>query len=120
MSERYEFPFTANSAYGHAVDLLGTLAGEGECVIDIGCGFGAVAEPCRAMGYTYLGFDLDVAGVKSLRERGFEAYETDLLDESHFEEMLLEALADRSLAGVLMLDTLEHTPWNTSPTPMRS
>jgi SAM-dependent methyltransferase len=108
MSERYEFSFSANSAYGHAVDLLRTQAGEGECVVDIGCGFGAVAEPCRALGYTYLGFDLDVAGVKSLRDRGFEAYEADLLDESHFEEALQECLGDRSLAGILMLDTLEH------------
>lgn len=108
MSERYEFPFSTNSAYGHAVDLLRSLAGEGECVVDIGCGFGAVAESCREMGYTYLGFDLDVAGVKSLRDRGFEAYEADLLDESGFEETLLECLGGRSLAGVLMLDTLEH------------
>ena len=108
MSERYEFPFSVDSVYGHAIDLVRTLASDGECIVDIGCGFGAVAEPCRALGFTYLGFDLDVAGVKSLRERGFEAHETDLLAESRFEETLLDCLGDRSLAGVLMLDTLEH------------
>jgi glycosyltransferase involved in cell wall biosynthesis len=97
MTGRYQFPFSTNSAYGRAVDLLSNLANEGGCVMDLGCGFG-----------TYIGFDLDIAGVKSLRERGFEAYETDLLEDSSIEETLAGYLGDRILAGVVMLDVLEH------------
>ena len=108
MPERYEFPFSANSVYGHAVDLMQKVAGEGECVIDVGCGHGAIAEPCRALGYTYIGFDLDVVSVKSLRDRGFEAHEINLLAESAFEATLVECLGERTLAGAFMLDTLEH------------
>src|SRR4051794_21093689 len=108
MSGRYEFDFAPDTVYGNVVELIREVFGSGECVLDLGCGYGAIAEPCRDLGYTYVGFDEDVDSVKAVRDRGFEAYEIDLLDVASLGGAIREALGDRSLAGVVLLDTLEH------------
>ncbi len=108
MPGRYEFSYTPNSVYGHAVALVERVFGDGECVIDLGCGYGAIAEPCTDLGYTYVGFDLDPDSAKALRNRGFEAHTVDLRNVADFAANIGEAIGQRSIAGVVMLDTLEH------------
>lgn len=76
-------------------------------MLDLGCGFGAVAEPCRRLGLTYVGADLDDDGPSDLRGRGFEAHTLDLAVDG-LGDRLTAVLAGRRLAAVCLLDTLEH------------
>jgi SAM-dependent methyltransferase len=108
---RYHFAFGEGTPYAHAVALLSEHAAvPGGVVIDLGCGFGAVAEPVRALGLEYLGVDSEPAGIKDLVGRGMEVLVGDL---GRPEELMAEvagALGGRPLAAILMLDSLEHLP----------
>jgi SAM-dependent methyltransferase len=111
MPGRYEFSYTPNSVYGHAVALVERVFGcpaGGECIVDLGCGYGAIAEQCTELGYTYVGFDLEPDSAKAVRNRGFEAHTLDLRDFAGLAASVAEAIGDRSIAGIVMLDTLEH------------
>jgi hypothetical protein len=108
MPGRHEFSSTTKSVNGHALDLVREMFGPGECVVDLGFGDGTIAEACRDLGYTYIGFDRDRDSIKALRDRGFEAHEFDLLDVEAIGPAVLEALGARSLAGLTMLDTLQR------------
>ena len=105
----YDFAFGEHTPYANAMALLRAhLPRGGEVVVDLGCGFGAVAEPVRQLGLAYLGVDSQPAGVKDLLGRGMEAMVDDL---SNPEEVLADldrALGGRQVAAVLMLDAIEH------------
>jgi SAM-dependent methyltransferase len=86
------------------------VAVTGGVVVDLGCGFGAVAEPVRELGFEYLGVDSEAAGVKDLVGRGMEVLVGDL---GRPEELLADVsgcLGGRPVAAMLMLDSLEHLP----------
>ena len=69
----------------------------------------ARAEPVRDSGLTYLGLDVDPAGLASLERRGFETAIIDLeLPEAELTARLQEILGGRELGFVVMLDVLEH------------
>ena len=108
MGEIYKHSFQTLSVYGHAVALLDSLKAEPGVHVDIGCGYGAIAEPIRDMGRDYLGLDLAEDGLASLRDRGFQVATIDLSDIDGARASIRAALAGRRLTSLSMLDTLEH------------
>jgi 2-polyprenyl-3-methyl-5-hydroxy-6-metoxy-1,4-benzoquinol methylase len=109
MPERYHFDFADNTVYGAVVDLARRFRDQsGEVVVDIGCGFGAIAEPVRDVGLTYLGFDLDPGGLADLEARGFEAAPIDLASVKETIATIEQQLDGRRLAALVMIDALEH------------
>jgi len=91
----YDNAFQTDNVYGHALDLLvrHRLRAPAEGIhLDIGCGYGRIAEPLVAkLGLKYVGCDADPAGLQSLRERGFETHQVLL--------RLIENFRPRKAAG---------------------
>lgn len=111
MPDTYRFAYSPQSVYGHAVELVRRhRRRDGEVVVDLGCGFGAVAEPLRDLGLTYLGVDVDPDGLKDLAERGFETLRADTSDEDAAMAAVVDRLAGRPLAAIVSVDLLEHVP----------
>jgi len=107
--ERYRFQYQERSVFEKAIGLLSRLRNpDGKVVIDLGCGYGAIAELVRDAGLTYLGFDVDAAAVNDLRARGFEATIADLSDGGRAATMIEHQLGSRSLTAIVMIDVLEH------------
>jgi hypothetical protein len=106
--ERYRFGYTGDGVYGRAVDLVLEHARSAGVHLDLGCGFGAVADPLRDAGLTYVGADRDPASLNDLADRGFETIEVDLEDVPATVAALNKMLAGRDLASLSLLDTLEH------------
>ena len=108
-SERYRNAYDEVSVYANVVELLQRhRPTEGSVVLDLGCGFGAIAEAVRDLGLTYIGFDNDASSVKDLIDRGFEASEVDLSDPSRLQSFIESQLNGRPLAAITTLDFLEH------------
>ncbi len=106
---RYQFQYQETSVYARVMSLVTSLARPVPgLVLDIGCGFGAVAEPCREGGFGYAGFDVSEAGLTSLRQRGFEAYEADASNVASFAALIRQNVGNRPVAAILLLDVLEH------------
>lgn len=105
-NERYEFDFFEGSTYERANKLVVDHTQPG-AVISLGCGYGSGAERLRDIGYSYIGFDVEQAGLDSLRQRGFETHHVDLNDSSAL-EVVCSKLDGRPLSAVLALDILEH------------
>jgi 2-polyprenyl-3-methyl-5-hydroxy-6-metoxy-1,4-benzoquinol methylase len=109
MAAIYEHRYEPISVYGHAVSLLREVVTRGGVHLDLGCGYGAIAEPLRdELGLTYIGFDMAEDGLQSLRERGFEAYLIDLYKLDKAEVIIRKAVVDRPIFSITLLDTLEH------------
>jgi 2-polyprenyl-3-methyl-5-hydroxy-6-metoxy-1,4-benzoquinol methylase len=107
--ERYHFAFGERTPYSKVISLVERHCTRGEgVVVDLGCGFGAVAEPIRALGLDYLGVDAEPSGVKDLLARSMEALVGDLGQPDQILRELDAAIGGRRLAGILMLDSLEH------------
>lgn len=107
-SEPYHFGYSDLSAYARTESLIKDQFRCGEVIVDVGCGFGALAEKCRDAGFSYVGLDIDPIAVKDLVDRGFEAYQCEISGDEAFEQRLREIIADRPTAGFLLLDVLEH------------
>lgn len=112
MSGRYAFSFSADSVYDavRALMLRTVDAAAGGLVVDLGCGFGALAQPTADAGLTYVGVDVDPDGLEDLARRGFRTVQLDLTDLDGLERLLLELAEGTRVAAVLLLDTLEHLP----------
>jgi len=110
----YDNAFQTDNVYGHALDLLArhrSRAPAGGIHLDIGCGYGRIAEPLVVtLGLKYVGCDADPAGLRSLRERGFETHQVLLGSEEETYTALLKCIDGRPLVSVTILDTLEHLP----------
>jgi SAM-dependent methyltransferase/GT2 family glycosyltransferase len=105
---RYHFAYTEDSVYARAMALVADHAcGEG-VHLDLGCGFGAIAEKVREQGLTYVGFDLDPSALEDLQRRGFETATIDLRDVPGTLAVLDGVLDGRPVASISLLDTLEH------------
>ena len=105
----YKHDYHPLSIYGNVVSLLREHVSGSGLHLDIGCGYGAIAEPIRdELGLTYVGFDLADDGLASLGERGFETHSLDLSDIVKCEEILAEAIGNRPVASLSFIDTLEH------------
>jgi 2-polyprenyl-3-methyl-5-hydroxy-6-metoxy-1,4-benzoquinol methylase/glycosyltransferase involved in cell wall biosynthesis len=108
----YDNQYYYNNVYGHALALLRRqqVDGiEGKIHLDIGCGYGRIAEPLTAeLGATYVGIDADGGGLASLRSRGYEAHSLWLAEEEPTYEALMQIVGNRRVGSITMLDTLEH------------
>jgi 2-polyprenyl-3-methyl-5-hydroxy-6-metoxy-1,4-benzoquinol methylase len=107
---RYEFSFAWESAYGHAVRLIERLEVKPGMILDLGCGFGTVAESLKERGYEYVGADLDRDALEKLSLRGFETHELDLGATDELADRMSELAGERDVTAVLMLDVIEHLP----------
>jgi Glycosyltransferase like family 2/Methyltransferase domain len=109
MAPVYKHSYLPVSVYGHVVSLLKAEARGPGVHIDIGCGYGAIAEPVRdEIGLIYVGFDLAADGLASLDERGFETHTLDLGDVAKTEAAVRAAVGSRRIVSLTFLDTLEH------------
>jgi SAM-dependent methyltransferase len=108
----YHFSFSEHGTYGHVLGLVDGLPLRGGVVLDLGCGFGAVAEPLAERGFEYVGVELDPLSVADLRQRGFEAHELDLwgVADRPLAKPLGEIVGEREVSMVLLLDVIEHCP----------
>jgi 2-polyprenyl-3-methyl-5-hydroxy-6-metoxy-1,4-benzoquinol methylase len=105
----YQRAFDPDSSYGSAVRLVERIGATAGVVLDLGCGYGPVAEPLRDLGLTYVGLDLDPDGLADLAGRGFATSPLDLEQPAAALHMVLAAqLGDQPLVAVLALDALEH------------
>ncbi|MGD0102978.1 MAG: methyltransferase domain-containing protein [Rhodopila sp.] len=108
----YDNQYCYDNVYGHALALLlqqRNVHIETTLHLDIGCGYGRIAEPLTAqLGRTYVGVDADEGGLASLRSRGFEAHDIWLAEEGPTYEALQDIVGNRRLGSITMLDTLEH------------
>lgn len=107
--KEYEGRFSEDTSHGHGWRLLADAALPPGVVIDLGCAAGPLAEPVAELGHTYVGADIDRAALDSLASRGFETHHLDLnLGEDELTTAVDAILGGRQLAGVLLLDVLEH------------
>jgi 2-polyprenyl-3-methyl-5-hydroxy-6-metoxy-1,4-benzoquinol methylase len=110
----YDNPFEPDSVYGHALQLLlehQTQTPAGAIHLDIGCGYGRIAEHISAeLGVSYVGVDMDAAGLCSLAGRGFETHNIVLDGENDTLRDLRSIVGGRPVASVSLIDTLEHLP----------
>ena len=105
----YRFSFSWEGPYGHAVRLVESHARRG-LVLDLGCGYAAVAEVLRDAGWEYLGGDRDVDAVADVVSRGLEGHVVDLATGEGLAGRLADLTAGRPVGAVLMLDIIEHLP----------
>ncbi len=109
MPDRYQFSLTDDSVYQYVMDLIEKFAVRtGGVVVDVGCGYGAIAEAVLELGMTYIGCDVDPGGLANLSERGFETEMIDLASPERTVASIEKRLGDRSLAALIMIDALEH------------
>lgn len=104
---RYRFSYSAEGPYGRAAGLVERLAPAG-LVLDLGCGYAAIAEALRAQGREYVGVDRDSDPVADLRSRGFEAHLLDLAVPDGLGDTLADLTGQRPVGAVLLLDIIEH------------
>ncbi len=105
---RYHSPYTADSPYAKVVGLVQAHGRAGGTVLDLGCGYGAIAEPLRALGFVYVGLDFEGEGLEDLARRGFAGRRVDLRVASALPDRLSDALGSAPLAAVTALDIIEH------------
>ncbi len=109
MSIAYKHSYVPLSMYGNVIALLREHGATAGVHLDIGCGYGAIAEPVRdELGLSYLGFDLAEDGLQSLREREFDVEVIDLSDLTAAEAIIRRAVGERQIASLSFLDTMEH------------
>ena len=109
MVKIYQHEYLPLSVYGNVVSLLrDSVSGRG-VHLDIGCGYGAIAEPVRdEFGLTYIGFDLAEDGLESLNNRGFATFRIDLAEPSSAEETIRAATVGKTISSITLIDILEH------------
>jgi SAM-dependent methyltransferase len=106
---RYRQGFDPETSSGSAVRLIEAAKLEPGVVLDIGCGFGAIAEPLTSLGHHYVGVDVDERALAELRDRGHEAHRCDLLAaEQELADRLRGIVGERRVSAILALDVLEH------------
>lgn len=109
MAAVYNHKYQEISVYGNVVSLLREHAGKQGVHIDIGCGYGAIAETVRdELRLDYAGFDRADDGMSALRDRGFAVHAFDLHDLAGAEAAVRSVIGGRRLASMTMIDTLEH------------
>ncbi|HEX2180248.1 MAG TPA: methyltransferase domain-containing protein [Actinomycetota bacterium] len=109
--ERPKLNFSWESPYGHVVSLVSQLGLKEGVVLDLGCGYGAVAEPLAELGLEYLGLDSDKKALDDLRHRGFQCFDVDLSSFDDLRERVLQVVQredGKPIRALLLLDVIEH------------
>jgi 2-polyprenyl-3-methyl-5-hydroxy-6-metoxy-1,4-benzoquinol methylase/glycosyltransferase involved in cell wall biosynthesis len=107
---KYDFEYNANNVYGHAVSLIKRFGASSGVHLDLGCGYGRIAEPISEIGLQYIGIDAEKSGLDSLSERGFRTYQHffgDFENDINFIEKIIE---EENIVSVSAIDILEHLP----------
>ena len=102
----YQFSFSWEGPYGRAVRLV-QQERDGGAVLDLGCGYGSIAEPLADAGFGYIGCDLDAESVADLARRGFSSHVVDLTDTTGLASRLFD-LVSGEVVAITMLDVIEH------------
>ncbi|HVC68651.1 MAG TPA: methyltransferase domain-containing protein [Acidimicrobiales bacterium] len=111
MTDRYRYGYRPGTVYESVVSLVRQFRiADATVILDIGCGFGAIAEPIRETGLTYIGFDTEESGITDLLGRGFEAQQIDLREAEPSLATIRMAVGERRVAAAVMVDALEHIP----------
>lgn len=111
----YRFAFSEDGPYGKALGLVREHAPSG-LVLDLGCGYAAIAEHVVESGRGYVGVDRDPEALADLASRSIEGHVVDLVGSVDHEgpgalaARLHEVVAGRPVGAVLLLDALEHLP----------
>ncbi|BAB53468.1 methyltransferase domain-containing protein [Mesorhizobium japonicum] len=111
----YKNEYAFDNVYGHLIEILkrnlDISTESGVVHLDIGCGYGAIAEHITGeVGRVYVGIDANKSGLKSLKDRGFETHEHFLESQEDALSFFERVIGDRKLGSISMLDTLEHLP----------
>ena len=96
------------TVYDHVVRLLSGHALHEGVLLDLGCGFGAVAASCAELGLDYLGVGAGPDGLEEIARQGFSTALVDLSETAALVERLEEVLAGRQLAAITALDLIER------------
>ena len=96
------------TVYDHVVRLLSGHALHEGVLLDLGCGFGAVAASCAEFGLDYLGVGAGSDGLEEIARQGFSTALVDLSETTALVERLEEVLAGRQLAAITALDLIER------------
>jgi SAM-dependent methyltransferase len=96
------------TVYDHVVRLLSGHALHEGVLLDLGCGFGAVAASCAEFGLDYLGVGAGSDGLEEIARQGFSTALVDLSETAALVERLEEVLAGRQLAAITALDLIER------------
>lgn len=113
----YKRNFSWESPYGKLVELVSQLRLKEGIVLDLGCGYGAVAEPITELGLDYIGLDSDKHALDDLRGRGIECFEVDISSSEELREQVTEVLRlsdGKIIRAVMLQDVLEHLPSTTA------
>jgi glycosyltransferase involved in cell wall biosynthesis len=109
--------FSHDNVYGNALRLLEehrvSIGDDGREVIhlDVSCGDAPLADPLvAALGRSYVGTDSSPDVIARLRERGYEAHQLELLDREQTAAGLREAIGDRRLASISLIDVVQGMP----------
>ena len=94
--------------YDHVIRLLSSHALHEGVVLDLGCGFGAIAASCAKLGLDYLGVDVEQDCLEDLARQGFSTALLDLNETSGLVASLEEVLAGRRLAAITLVDVIDH------------
>jgi SAM-dependent methyltransferase len=105
---QYDFEYEEGSVYARVASLVAEHAGREGVHLDLGCGYGAIAEKVREQGLTYVGLDVDERSLAALRDRGFQTAVADLQDVPAAMAAVDEVVGERPIASISLLDTLEH------------
>lgn len=109
MDGKYRNKFYWDNVYGHAVTLLQESGRKNGLHLDIGCGFGEIAEVVKSeLHMEYVGVDADQEGLSDLGSRGFEAHRHFFDDSEEDYAFLKRIIGDRSVASISIMDMLEH------------
>ena len=108
----YDSPVYPDNKYGHALDLLvrrAARAKDGRIHLDIGCGYGRIAERVQSeLNRAYVGVDGSADGFESLSERGFESHLVQLEGRETTLDRLKHVVGNRKVGSITFLDVIEH------------
>jgi hypothetical protein len=106
---KYDNAYSHDNVYGHALSLLRKHGGKDGLHLDLGCGYGRIAEPIQGeLGLEYIGLDFCDQILQSLRERGFQTQAIDLLNPDGLREAITSVVGSKRIASMTILDVLEH------------
>jgi 2-polyprenyl-3-methyl-5-hydroxy-6-metoxy-1,4-benzoquinol methylase len=109
MTHPYDNAYASDNVYGHAFALLRQFLDAKGVHLDVGCGFGRIAEPLtEQLGLDYVGVDADSESIGSLRDRGFDAHQHVFCDAENDYTFLRKLVGSRTIVSITFLDTLEH------------
>ncbi len=108
MSKLSKRDHVEGTVYDHVVRLLSAHALHEGVLLDLGCGFGAVAASCVELGLDYVGVDTEPDGLEDLAKQGLSTPRVDLSESAVLVERLEEVLAGRQLAAITALGVIER------------